>query len=464
MDNLQDMIDSIQKDGEDYQVKHEQSSNPSKDKICKKCHQPGHFANKCPVMNEKKKAKMKCHICGQTGHNRNSCPGVEDGGAAQSTHKGNSTAKNNTGEKKKKGKDKVRAQKMMRGKKKERGQSIDEKEVATIAFPDTSIQFHDFLSGELNESFDNENDGDDNNEISHPCALLAGFISPYTLCTDNAYALTFNQAVPSDSPGLLGYSLGLSPRSSAQWLQHIALNNGEDVVLTDAVTSLGSLLRGFGPIGLDYSEKTTAQNSHADQQEVFRRMVALATESASTDAASPPRFLLITAVAPTQSSVTPSSSVFNLPGQEKSDENDVINIDRDIFKVLYDSLHLQESSISIVINLADCGLKYSTIEALMTTFPNLYFAIDGRITHAKQKLIKEYAFDIPLSRFVFASMAPLYPVASSCLNGVSMDAAKSVHILFIADTLATLKNVTLDEVMEKCLENSNRILGIEGCL
>ena len=144
-----------------------------------------------------------------------------------------------------------------------------------------------------------------------------------------------------------------------------------------------------------------------------------------------------------------------------SDDDQEINIDRDLFKVLYDAQYLQESSMSIIISLADCGLKYSTIDALLTTFPNLYFSIDGRLTHSKQKLVKEYAFDIPLTRLVFASMAPHYPVASSCMGGASFDSSNSTHVLFVAEVLATIKNITIDEVLETCLENSNRILQLE---
>lgn len=469
MDNLQDIIDSIQNDGERSHGGDSSagSSNKSKsnnngggggkEKLCKKCHQPGHFANKCPVVSEKKKAKMKCYICGQSGHNRNACPGVDDGGAAQSIHKGNSTAKNNTGEKKKKGKDKVRAQKMMRGKKKERGQSIDEKESSAIVFPESSIPYHDMLSGVLNDV--DEMDEEDDDE-THPSAsaLLAGFISPCTPSHETSYAMTFDTSVPEDSYGLMGYAVSLPPRSSSQWLRHIELNNGEDVVLKDMLDKLGPKVRAFGPIGLDYRDKVLKHNSHDDQREVFRRMVSLATESSAVTGGASPQYILITAVAPEVS--TSTENVFKIDDEGMNESDHGLNIDKDLFKVLYDIRLLQESPLSIVISLADCGLKYSTIEALLSAFPNVYFSLDGRLTHSKRKMVKEYAFDIPLSRLVFASMAPQYPVAPSCLGGVSIDSAKSVHLLFVADALATIKNISLTEVMEKCLDNSNRILGL----
>ena len=408
------------------------------------------------MTNEKKKSKMKCHICGQTGHNRNACPGVDDGGAAQSVHKGQSTAKNNTGEKKKKGKDKVRAQKMMRGKKKERGQSIDEKEHSAISYPETSVQFHDMLSGSLLE-------GEDMEDNEGPCALVAGFISSCQPSSDTAYALSFTPHVSEDSPCLLGYAIGIPSPCSTLWLSHINLNSGEDSVLADMFDTVGPKLKAIGPIGLDYREQVVKSNSAADQQDVFRRQLAITANSSNTGG-TVPRFIMIQTMAPA-AVTTNTESIFNFADMKENghdtDVEEAMNIDRDLFKALFDAKHLQESTsevISIVISLADCGLKYSTIDALLSTFPHLYFSLDGRLTHTKQKLTKEYAFDIPLTRLVFATMSPQYPMASGCMGGVSLDSSTSTHVLFIAQVLATIKNTTIDEVLEKCLENSKRIL------
>jgi Tat protein secretion system quality control protein TatD with DNase activity len=458
MNNLQEMIDSIQED-EHRTEKSNQGDNSNKEKICKKCHQAGHFANKCPMAHEKKKSKMKCYICGQTGHARSQCPGVDDGGAAQSIHKNNSTAKNNTGEKKKKGKDKVRAQKMMRGKKKERGQSIDEKEVDILTYPETSVQFIDILSGtSLYEEYSQDRtEEEDSSSSSTPLPLLAGFISPCVPSSDQLYDLTFTPAVPEESNHLMGYAVGLPPQCSTQWLRHIQLNNGEDILLTEMMNRMGSKLRAIGPIGLDYTEDVVLHNSVADQQEAFHRQIEIATSSsAASSGHSCPQFILIKAIAAPVSSAT--ETVFNIA----DDDEDLlrVDIDRDLFKTLHDS-HLQENPLCIVINLADCGLKFPTIDVLLSTFPNLYFSLDGRLTHSKRKLLKEYAFDIPLSRLVFASISPHYPVASSCVGGVRLELSTSNHVLFIADVLATIKNITLDEVLEQCLKNSKRILQLE---
>ena len=441
MNNLQDMIDSIEDADQEHLI--QKRNNSKKEKICNKCHQSGHFANKCPVVSDKKKAKMKCYICGQTGHNRNSCPGIDDDGVAQSTYKGNSTCKNNTGEKKKKGKDKVRAQKMMRAKKKERGQSIDEKETKGITFPDAAIEFHDMLTSKLPEF--NES------EVNYH-RLLAGFISHCVLSSDKSYSLSFKEPVPPDTPGLKGYSVGISPNLSTLWLNHIDINCGEDFVLCDILNKLGTNPIAMGPIGLDYREQTTARNPIADQLEVFRRQLAM-TANSTPFAGSLPRFIALKAIAPESED---TSTIFDIT--EKKDTN---SFDRDFFKILHDSEHLRQESCPtcLVICLADCGLQFSTISALITVFPsNLYFSLDGRLTHSKQKLLKEYAFDIPLSKLVFATMSPNYPIAPACCDGVSFDTSNSTHILFIAEVLATLKNIPLDEVLEKCLENSSRIL------
>jgi hypothetical protein len=224
-------------------------------------------------MHDKKKSKMKCHVCGEMGHSRNECPGVDDGGAAQSIHKGNSTAKNNTGEKKKKGKDKVRAQKMMRGaKKKERGMSIDEKEGSAITYPETSVSFHDIM---LSSSPAPEAKGEEGGEKTH---LIAGFISSCAPSMERSYAFTFNHPMAENSPGLLGYALGVPPQHSAGWLNHMKLNNGEDIAFSDMVTTVGNRLKAIGPVGLDYREKVMEMNSRDDQLEVFRRQVMMTAE------------------------------------------------------------------------------------------------------------------------------------------------------------------------------------------
>lgn len=116
------------------------------------------------------------------------------------------------------------------------------------------------------------------------------------------------------------------------------------------------------------------------------------------------------------------------------------------------------------------SLNYRTIQYLLSKFPKLYFTVDGRVTHTKQKQLREYLFDIPLERIVIESNSPLYPpVSPPSYSEYPLpplpDISPSYHpgyLLIIAATIGSVKRITnIDEILDVCWENTCKILGLK---
>ena len=116
------------------------------------------------------------------------------------------------------------------------------------------------------------------------------------------------------------------------------------------------------------------------------------------------------------------------------------------------------------------SLNYRTIQFLLSKYSQVYFTVDGRITHTKQKILREYLYDIPLERLVIESNGPLYPPVSPPSYSEFplpplLNSTLTYHpgyLLVIASTIATVKRILdINSVLEVCWENTCKILGLK---
>ncbi|KAJ9455965.1 3prime-5prime-exodeoxyribonuclease [Diplonema papillatum] len=102
--------------------------------------------------------------------------------------------------------------------------------------------------------------------------------------------------------------------------------------------------------------------------------------------------------------------------------------------------------------------------ALASTFPNLFFGFTGSVTFpgAKADKLRRLVSDIvPLDRILLETDSPyMLPSALSGGKGKRQPMCHPGHVPFIADTLAQLKDVTLDGLFQAARENTMRCYGI----
>lgn len=130
-------------------------------------------------------------------------------------------------------------------------------------------------------------------------------------------------------------------------------------------------------------------------------------------------------------------------------------LDDCLMKILDDTFQsVDECKVPIVFQISSCGIKWTTIQLLMIKFCNCYFSFDCRLTHSKQKLLREYAFDLPLGRIVLGSNAPLYPPSGYS----SPEGSHPGHVLVVAQAIAEIKQLELDVILGKCYQNALHLL------
>jgi len=97
-----------------------------------------------------------------------------------------------------------------------------------------------------------------------------------------------------------------------------------------------------------------------------------------------------------------------------------------------------------------------TAKTLLTSFPNLYIGLTGSITFENSRKVREVVRDIiPLERILLETDGPyLTP------QGMHAHVNHPGSILFIAQTIADLKKVTIDEVLAKARENTQKCYSI----
>lgn len=130
----------------------------------------------------------------------------------------------------------------------------------------------------------------------------------------------------------------------------------------------------------------------------------------------------------------------------------------------------RQQQVPYILMQLNSSLNYRTIQYLLSKYQNLYFTVDGRITHTKQKLLREFLFDIPLERIVIESNSPLYPPVSPPSYSEHQlpplpEISPSYHpgyLLIIAATIGSVKRISeVNQVLDVCWENTCKILGLK---
>jgi hypothetical protein len=141
----------------------------------------------------------------------------------------------------------------------------------------------------------------------------------------------------------------------------------------------------------------------------------------------------------------------------------------------------------LLIQLSSCSLTHRTIQFLLSAqcswSSRIFFTVDGRVTHSKQKLLRELIFDIPLDKLVLESNGPLFPTISppsysdyplpplpaeelstipSTAGGGGSGRYHPGHLLIIAATIGAIKRMEgeVDAVLEVLWRNTSQILGL----
>jgi hypothetical protein len=98
-------------------------------------------------------------------------------------------------------------------------------------------------------------------------------------------------------------------------------------------------------------------------------------------------------------------------------------------------------------------------DVITTLFPleNVTFSFDGRLTHAKQKVLLELVFDLAMHRIVLESNAPLFPVSPAAHAGGPDAIGCTGHVCIVANACADIKRVALNEVLMRVFANTVRI-------
>lgn len=105
-----------------------------------------------------------------------------------------------------------------------------------------------------------------------------------------------------------------------------------------------------------------------------------------------------------------------------------------------------------------CFTGTSTFAAkFLEAFPNLFIGIAGLVTFAKAAEIHELAFDIPLNRIVLETDAPYFvPAAVAKSNKWSHPGMA----IYVAEKIAEIKKVPIDDVLEATRSNTRQLYGI----
>eukprot|EP00947_MAST-08B_sp_MAST-8B-sp1_P006013 g6013.t1 len=95
--------------------------------------------------------------------------------------------------------------------------------------------------------------------------------------------------------------------------------------------------------------------------------------------------------------------------------------------------------------------------AFLKQFPGMCIGFSGVLTYAKNKHLRELAFDVPPDRFVLGTDAPRHP--PSAVGGGRGAVALPSHVAYLAEAVAKERRQTIDEVLALSLENAQRLFG-----
>lgn len=467
---------------------------------CHKCGESGHFANKCRAAKGRAAPGGKCFVCGKSGHLRKECPGVEDGGSGQSKFKGKSSARGR--------KQKAAPQEDAPPSLPATAQPFVDMYCCASVFPKTIS--HAVRHKSLGEGFPYESFKGavlscplDLRGFSFPVvdAILSGMHGDEEPVSEDeaapekvgdvwrrsgrsrsrADSLSSQPGGRKDCPHALGFWVGVPPAEAKAFLdfhQHIggSASSCDNTTLeharaSDLISRVAACSRVAGiHTGLDYR---AAGESKEQQLQCLRLHLQTAVQmfqdraignemnindSTAVDTAEAELTADISAQAAHKVlllSLTPctevrcSADADRLATSGGAIDGDLVDVLREAFSAVPEG----PCALPVVVRISCCGLQWASVLMLMERFPNCFFSVDCRLTHTKQKLLREYVFDLPLSRLLLESNGPLYPPAEHAGHS-----AHPGHVLVTAQAIADIKGVELESVLEHCYLNSQNVL------
>ncbi|KAG5461004.1 MAG: hypothetical protein BJ554DRAFT_6877 [Olpidium bornovanus] len=103
-------------------------------------------------------------------------------------------------------------------------------------------------------------------------------------------------------------------------------------------------------------------------------------------------------------------------------------------------------------------------EKLVAHFPNLYIGITGVVTYKSAENTQKVARDLPLERILLETDSPyMVPAQVNARKRSAEERVKICHsgyIPYVAEKVAKLRGIELDEVLKVCTANARRIYGL----
>ena len=148
--------------------------------------------------------------------------------------------------------------------------------------------------------------------------------------------------------------------------------------------------------------------------------------------------------------------VVTMPTDLRKEGSRSINFVEDNFSLL--NLLIPDLQWPILIRATSYAFNASLLLNLLRERPNCFVSFDGRITHAKQKILKEFVFDVPVDRFIIESNSPYFAPASVTAAAGGSDASSHVgHVLLVASQIAEVKRIDIDAVLVYSNSNAQRL-------
>ncbi|GAB1609624.1 putative deoxyribonuclease TATDN2 [Argonauta hians] len=101
---------------------------------------------------------------------------------------------------------------------------------------------------------------------------------------------------------------------------------------------------------------------------------------------------------------------------------------------------------------------YKFAQKWLNNFPNLYIGLTPKVTYKSSTALHDTALKIPLDRLLLETDAPYFIPSMVPHNG--MLTSHPAMAFSVAETVAKLKNISVQQVLEACLDNTLTLYGI----
>jgi len=366
---------------------------------CHFCHEEGHVSKACPERKQKRKNKMNCHICGEKGHTQRECPGLEDGGRRQCRASKGTKKKGSVAIKKYQNFKEIKSQpKTTKHKRKNHGPELPSFEADYL---DIFCNFHALQSLLKCEHLSIQEMFE---ELRVPMNLKGCITSLIVLDEEKE---TVNTDLLKEE--ILWGTIGVLPLDPNMWNEeiesfiHSNLSNPKIVAL--------------GVIGLDYTSENFVFREK--QLEACIKQIHIAE-------------------------IFGKSVMITCSNGAAQD---------DFFQVIEN-----EAQPSTKICLFNCECEPAKLTELVRRREHTYVGFTGKLTFSKEIGLHELAFDVPLNKILIGTASPDY--LPSQIGGGKGIVCHPGHLVWIADKIASEKQLTIDEILNAVRENTKTFFGI----